>query len=422
MRSQIISWIKGFYSEGAQFASRDYESDLILWTIGLFLALVAASLIVWFVSRFILIQVMHTVAGKSKTEWDDHLMNNKVFKGLALIVPLMFTEYFLSIAFFHYPDLESFLVKLSKVLIIIAGIIIVNRVFNSIRDIMLDYDNLKDKPIQSYSQVLKILVSGILIISMFSVVTGKSAFFFLTSLGAISAVLLLIFKDTILGFVGSIQLSANNMIRVGDWITMQKYGADGDVEEINLATVKVRNFDRTITTIPTYSFISDSFQNWRGMDESEGRRIKRAIKIQISSVKFASTDLIERLQKIDVLKGFITERQAEIKTYNEERGFTGENAVNGRQQTNIGLFRKYIQYFLDRNDRINSDMTLIVRQLDPNEYGVPIEVYCFSKSKDWAPYEEVVGDIFDHLFSVLEMFELSAFERPTGQDLKGTLN
>ncbi len=229
MRSQIIGWIKGFYQLSTEGGAEAYKNDLIWWTLGMFGALMIASFIVWLASRFILIQVMHTVAGKSKTQWDDHLMENKVFRGLALLVPLMFMEYFLSIAFFHYPELESVLVKFSTVLIILACIIIVNRIFNSIRDIMLEFDNLKDKPIQSYTQILKIFISGILIIAMFSVVTGKSPIFFLTSLGAISAILLLIFKDTILGFVGSIQLSANNMIRIGDWVTMEKYGADGDV-------------------------------------------------------------------------------------------------------------------------------------------------------------------------------------------------
>lgn len=418
MKSEIIKWIKGFYTSDKVLNEDAYNSDLIWWTLGLFLALLVASTIVWFVSRFILIRVMHMIAGKSKTEWDDHLMNNRVFRGLALIVPLMFMEYFLSLAFFNYPDMRLFLVKLSKVLIIIACIIIVNRLFNAIRDIMLDYENFKDKPIQSYSQVLKILVSGILIISMFSVVTGKSAFFFLTSLGAISAVLLLIFKDTILGFVGSIQLSANNMIRIGDWITMEKFGADGDVEEINLATVKVRNFDLTITTIPTYSFIADSFKNWRGMSESDGRRIKRAMKIQINSVKFASPELIESLKKVAILNDFVTTRQAEIQKYNEERGFVGDKAINGRRQTNLGLFRKYIQYYLVRREDVNSEMTLMVRQLEPTEHGVPLEVYCFSKSKEWEIYEGVVADIFDHLFSVLHIFELAAFERPTGKDMK----
>lgn len=422
MRSQIIDWIRGFYDFSSKGGAEAYEGDLIWWTLGLFAALIAASFIVWIVSRFILIQVMHAIAGKSKTEWDDHLMHNKVFKGLALLVPLMFMEYFLSIIFFNYPELLSPFVKFSKVLIILAIIVIVNRIFNAIRDIMLDIESLKDKPIQSYTQILKIIFSGILIIVMFSVVTGKSPIFFLTSLGAISAILLLIFRDTILGFVGSIQLAANDMIRIGDWITMEKYGADGDVEEINLATVKVRNFDRTITTIPTYSFISDSFRNWRGMQESNGRRIKRAMKIQVSSVRFASPELIQDLKKIAILEDFIITRQTEIQKYNEEHGFIGEKAINGRKQTNLGLFRKYVHYYLARNEEINKEMTLMVRQLEPTEHGVPLEIYCFSMSKEWEIYEGVVADIFDHLFAVLEMFELAAFERPTGKDLKESLN
>lgn len=422
MRSQIISWIKGFYRPGHQLEERMYENDIIWWTLGMLVVLILASIVVWLVSRFTLIKVMHAIAGKSRTEWDDHLINNRVFRGLALLVPLMFMEYFLSITFYHYAEIQSYLVKLTSSLIIAAFIIIVNRTFNAVRDIMMDSDRVKDKPIQSYTQILKIVVSGILIISMFSVLTGKSPIFFLTSLGAISAILLLIFKDTILGFVGSIQLSANNMIRIGDWITMEKFGADGDVEEINLATVKVRNFDRTITTIPTYSFISDSFKNWRGMEESDGRRIKRAIKIQIGSVKFASPPLIERLKKIELFNDFVTKREAEIRKYNEERGFVGEKAINGRQQTNLGLFRKYIHYYLLRRDEINKDMILMVRQLEPTELGIPLEIYCFSKSKEWEIYEGVVADIFDHLFSVIEMFELAAFERPTGRDFRVSLN
>lgn len=418
MKAQIIGWIKGFYESEAIFENRSYEGDLGWWTLGLFITLIIASLLVWIVSRFILIQVMHTIAGKSKTDWDDHLMHNKVFKGLALLVPLMFMEYFLSIVFFHFPDFQSFFVTLSKVLIIFACIIIINRIFNAVRDIMWDVKNLRDKPIQSYTQILKILFSGVLIIVMFSVITGKSPLFFLTSLGAISAILLLIFRDTILGFVGSIQLAANDMIRIGDWVTMEKFGADGDVEEITLATVKVRNFDRTITTIPTYSFISDSFRNWRGMAESDGRRVKRPMKIQISSVKFASPELIERLGKMDLLKDFVDKRQAEITKYNEEHGFVGEKSINGRRQTNLGLFRKYVQYYLERREEINSEMTLMVRQLEPTEFGIPLEIYCFTKTKEWEQYEGVVADIFDHLFAVIHLFELVAFERPTGQDVK----
>lgn len=418
MKEQIIDWIKGFYVTEKVFDKAAFEHDIVWWTLGMFAALVVSSALVWLFSRFILIRVTHVVAGKSKTEWDDHLIHNKVFRGLALMVPLMFMEYFLSITFFYYPNTHDFLSKIVVVLIILACIIILNRLFNAIRDIMLDVENLKDKPIQSYTQVLKIVFSGVLIIVIFSVLTGKSPIFFLTSLGAISAILLLIFKDTILGFVSSIQLSVNNMIRIGDWITMEKFGADGDVEEINLATVKVRNFDRTITTIPTYSFIADSFKNWRGMQESDGRRIKRAIKIQIDSVKFASPEMLERLETISLLKEFVTKRQKEIEKYNVDNGFVGENAINGRKQTNLGLFRKYIHHYLDHRVEINSEMPLIIRQMEPTEFGVPLEIYCFTVSKEWEKYEGVVADIFDHLFSVIELFELRPFERPSGYDMQ----
>lgn len=418
MKAEIIDWIKDFYSSGAQFNEIEYLKDLPWWTVGMFFTLVVASTLVWFLSRFVLVNLTHIVAGKSRTEWDDHLVKNKVFRGFALMVPLMFMEHFVSITFFHYPNIHSFLSKVVTVLIIIASLVIVNRVFNAIRDILLEKAKWNDKPIQSYTQVLKIIFSGVLIVAMISVVTGKSPLFFLTSLGAISAILLLIFKDTILGFVGSIQLSANNMIRIGDWITMDKFGADGYVEEINLATVKVRNFDRTITTIPTYSFIADSFINWRGMQESDGRRIKRAIKIQIDSVKFASDELLARLKNVQLLAEFIEMREKEIEAYNLEHGFVGDKAINARQQTNLGLFRKYIQYYLDHRVEINSEMPLMVRQLDPTELGVPLEVYCFTKSKEWTQYEGFVADIFDHLFSMIRLFELRPFESPTGHDMQ----
>jgi len=227
-----------------------------------------------------------------------------------------------------------------------------------------------------------------------------------------------VFRDAILGFVSSIQMSSYDMVRLGDWITMEKFGADGAVEEINLTTVKVRNFDKTITTIPTYAMISDSFINWRGMEESDGRRIKRAINIRLESVKFADQGIIEKLSKLDSLKEFIEERQKEIEAYNKEHGFVGDQALFGRRQTNLGLFRRYIEYYLDRNPHVNQEMTKIVRQLPSNEYGVPIELYCFSVTKDWGPYEVILADIFDHLFAIVGEFELSLFERPTGSDFR----
>lgn len=330
----------------------------------------------------------------------------------------MFMDYFLSIVFYQFPSMHGGLSKLVAVLILFAVMISINRGLNAFRDIIKEKDVYSDKPIQSYFQVGKIVVSGIFLIIMLSVVTSKSPVFFLTSLGAVSAILLLVFKDTILGFVGSIQLSVNDMIRIGDWVTMEKFGADGEVEEINLATVKVRNFDKTITTIPTYSFISDSFRNWRGMQESEGRRIKRSVYIQIDSIHFASEDLIKQLGKIKILNNFIQEREKEIQEYNKKNGFIGEQAVNARKQTNIGLFRRYIEYYLQHNPEINHKMQMLVRQLDSSDKGVPIEVYCFTKTKVWNEYELITADIFDHIFAIVPLFELTIFESPTGKDFR----
>ncbi len=420
MKEAIIQWIRSFYGTSI-FNQAKYEEQAIYWAIGMFAVLVAFSLAVWYISRVILIKVLYALVDRTKSSLDDHLVKNKVFRSLAHLVPLMFMDYFLSIVFYQFPSMHGGLSKLVSVMILFAVMVSINRGLNAFRDIIKENDVYSDKPIQSYFQVGKIMVSGIFLIIMLSVVTSKSPVFFLTSLGAVSAILLLVFKDTILGFVGSIQLSVNDMIRIGDWVTMEKFGADGEVEEINLATVKVRNFDKTITTIPTYSFISDSFRNWRGMQESEGRRIKRSVYIQIDSIHFASEELIQQLGKIKILHSFIQERETEIQAYNLKNGFVGEQAINARKQTNIGLFRRYIEYYLKHHPEINQSMQLLVRQLESSDKGVPMEVYCFTKTKVWDQHELVLADIFDHIFAMIPLFELTIFESPTGKDFKTRL-
>lgn len=422
MKELVIEWIRSFYESkkgGAfHFDKGEFLNDLPLWTIGLFAMMVVASVIIWFVSRQILLEILHKIAVRSKATWDDHFMKNRVFKGLALLVPLLFMESFLDVTFFGYPNFRVFGDKIVAVLILVAVMIVVNRALNAIHDIITAIEIYRDKPIRSYVQVIKIVLFGILIIALLSVLTNRSPLFFLTSLGAISAILILIFKDTILGFVSSIQLASNDMIRIGDWITMDKFGADGDVEEINLTTVKIRNFDRTITTIPTYSFISDSFKNWRGMKESEGRRIKRSLNISVDSVKFASPDLIEKLSKVGILQDFIIKRQTEIDAYNRLHGLEDDGMINKRRQTNIGLFRRYVEYYLRNNTQINSQMPLVVRQLSSSETGVPIEIYCFTHTKEWEAFEVINSDLFDHLFAIVKEFELELFENPSGSDLR----
>lgn len=422
MRESIIEWIKSFYwhtiAGERVFDAEKYNDQAIFWAAGMFIALVAVSIFMWLIARFILLRIVHSLAVKTSETWDDRLVENKVFRSLAHIVPLMCMEYMLSIVFYQYPNTAGWWEKLTFVLIVYAIIITLNRALNALQVILSENSRLKDKPIQSYIQVIKIVSIGILVILLLSILTNRSPLFFLTSLGAMAAILVLIFKDTILGFIGSIQLAANDMIRIGDWVTMEKYGADGDVEAITLSTVKIRNFDRTITTIPTYAFIADSFRNWRGMEESDGRRIKRPVLVQIESVKFASEEMIEHLKSIQFYRDFVEKRQAEIQEYNERNGLVGERAINARRMTNLGLFRKYLEYYLRNHPLINQKMTLMVRQLEPKEFGVPIEIYCFSKSKVWEDYENLQADIFDHVFAVIHYFELAVFERPSGRNFQ----
>ncbi|MBU2019207.1 MAG: mechanosensitive ion channel family protein [Bacteroidetes bacterium] len=422
MKETVIDWIKSFYfvssDNGKIFDQAQYESHTLYWALGMFFALLLVSVVMWFFTRLVLVQVLHLIATKSRVTWDDHLVKNRVFRSLAHLVPLMFMEYFLSIAFYQYPRMQGFWSKLTYVLIIWAVMVSVTRALSALQSMIISNEKYRDKPIQSYIQVGKIVSIGILAILMLSILTNRTPVFFLTSLGAMAAILVLIFKDTILGFIGSIQLATNDIIRIGDWVTMERFGADGDVEAITLSTVKIRNFDKTITTIPTYAFISDSFKNWRGMEESEGRRIKRAIFLQISTIHFASNELIEKLKEISFLKQFIETRQKEIDQYNINNGLVGEKAINARRMTNIGLFRRYTEYYLKHHPLVNKEMTLMVRQQDPKENGVPLEIYCFSTSKVWEEYEDLQADIFDHLFAVVSHFELSVFERPTGRDFK----
>ncbi|MGB0934240.1 MAG: mechanosensitive ion channel family protein [Lishizhenia sp.] len=423
MREMLFNWIESWYlfngKTGIKALLKDetFQSHQLFWSIGLFSAMLLISFLFWWLARTIMLSVVHYLAERSKTPWDDFLVNNKFFKALAHLVPLFFMDYFLSIVFFAYPDIKQFCLRLVDFLIVFAVLISVLRFLNSVRDVLQTKESLKDKPVQSYIQVSKIILSIFFVIVMLSVLFNKSPQFFLTSLGAMTAIIILVFKDTILGFVGSIQLATNDMVRIGDWVTMERYGADGDVIEINLATVKVQNFDKTITTIPTYSFISDSFKNWRGMEESPGRRIKRSILIQIDTVKFAPQEMLERFKEAPIMRGFIEERQAEIKKYNSENGIDPKS-IQARKQTNIGLFRAYLVYYLKNNPNVNPEMSLMVRQLEPKEFGVPVEIYCFSKIKDWEQYEMIVADIFDHVFASIHQFELSIYERPSGNDFR----
>ncbi len=395
--------------------------DVAKW-IELFIMVIGLAIIVfamWWVTKKILIGIIHSFAAKSKTTWDDHLVEVGFFGVLSNLMPLFFMGFFLDIVFYAFPTTETFLDRAVKISFVIVINIAALRFLNAFRLVIEDLPQLKDKPLKSIFQLVKIILSLFLVIVMLSIATGESPTYFLLSLGTISAVLLLVFKDTILGFVGSIQLSANDMIRVGDWVTMEKYGADGDVMEISLTTVKVQNFDKTITTIPTYSFITDSFKNWRGMEESDGRRIVRSINIKQETIKFLSKEDVEKFKKIDMIADFIDAKEKEIEEYNKTHKIKHpEIGINGRNQTNIGLFRKYMEHYLKNNPNINTQMTCMVRLMPGTETGVPLQVYVFSKVKAWAEYEVIVGDIFDHLMASVNSFDLEVFENPSGSDFR----
>jgi miniconductance mechanosensitive channel len=383
----------------------------------LFIGIVLASFLFWWLTKKILIVIVHAFAEKSKTKFDDYLVEHKFFSALANLVPLICMEYFLGIVFHAYPLTYEFFVRFINIGIIVIVAVSIFRAITAVQSTLKEKEKYKDKPIESYFQLAKILIGGFFILLLISILFDLTLTYLLTGLGAMTAVLLLIFKDSILGFVGSVQLASNDMIRIGDWIVMEKFGADGNVTEINLTTVKVQNWDKTITTIPTYSLISDAFKNWRGMEESDGRRIARSITIRIESIRFAEKDDLDKWRKINILSDFIEERDQEIQSFNKSTPNV-DLEINQRKQTNIGLYRKYLEHYLKQNPLINNEMTLLVRQLAPEENGVPIQLYCFSFIKDWGPHEDVIADIFDHMFATISYFDLEIYEKPSSRDFK----
>lgn len=388
---------------------------LIIYLIGL---TVAWTILVYIAKRLIT-TIFTRLAKRTETIWDDVMLSNGVFDKLAYLLPAILMDMSAGLILEDFPKMLHRVNLFINAYLICVFMALCNTLLNSLKEVLLRNEAMRDKPINSYIQVTRIIVYFIGGILLISEILGKNPLYFLGAMGAASAVLLLIFKDTILGFVASIQLSANDMVRLGDWVTMDKYGADGDVIEINLATIKVQNFDLTITTIPTYAFISDSFKNWRGMQESEGRRVKRAVKINKNSVKFCTPEMIERFKKIDLIRPYLERKTEELKAYNELHTDHPELQINGLSLTNIGVFRKYLELYLKSNPKLNVNMDTMVRHLPPTETGLPIEIYAFSKEKRWENYEDVVADIFDHVLAAVVFFDLTVFQNPSGADFQG---
>lgn len=368
---------------------------------------------IYYFAKFVLVTLTAIFAQRTKTKFDDYLIHNKTTKYTAYLIPFFFIYKAVPIILDKYEYWESVFGKIVGVYIVLLGLWITRTIFNALRDYLKQKPEYSDKPIDSFVQVIMIVLwifgVAIIISKLFGIKQGE----LLTILGTLSAIIILIFRDTILGFVSSVQVAINDMVRIGDWITMDKFGADGDVIEINLTTVKVRNFDNTITTIPTYALSSDSFQNWRGMQKSDGRRIKRHVLIKSSSIRFLNDEDLNQMKKVQLISSYIETRQAEIDKYNEVRGVDKTLALNGRNMTNLGLFRKYIMQYLVTHPGLNKDMHMMCRQLQSTANGVPLEIYAFSSDKRWANYEYIMSDIFDHVMASVEYFDLEIFELPS---------
>ena len=382
-----------------------YFSDLITHSV-LFMGLILIIILVDYVIRKTVLATFSRIAAKSKTDFDDIMVINNVPRNIAHFVPFIIAYKFIPSLFFDNIFLQDFCQKSILVIGIILLIIGVRSILNSIKSYFKTLIFLKDKPVDSYIQVIMMFVWLTGIFVMVAIITGISFWEFIAGLGTVSSIIILVFRDTILGFVASIQVSINDMVRIGDWISFDKFGADGDVIEINLATVKVQNFDNTITTIPTYALISDSFKNWRGMDESKGRRIKRALNIRMESVKNLNQDEILKLSKIQLISEYVIQRSEDINNYNQTNSVDKSILINGRNLTNIGLFRKYMETYIQEHSAINKDLMVMVRQLQPTAYGLPIEIYAFSSDKRWQNYEYIIADIFDHMIASVPDFYL----------------
>ena len=392
-------------SAGMSPSAADWSSIVLL-----VLAVLLIIFFLDFIIRTIIRVIFAKIANRSKTSFDDIMIAHKVPRNIAHIFPLIIAYKSIPNIFFEHAQWQFFLEKVILVLGIIFTVWGLRSVFGSVKDFFKSVDRLKDKPIDSYIQVIMIFVWLTGIFATFAVISGISFWEFMAGLGTVSAVIILVFKDTILGFVASIQVSVNDMVRIGDWITFQKFGADGDVIEINLATVKVRNFDHTITTIPTYALISDSFKNWRGMTESKGRRIKRALNIRMASIRHLNQDDLDKLSKVDLIRDYISSKTKDIASYNAEQQVDKSLLINGRNLTNIGVFRKYIESYVEKHSAINKDLMIMARQLQPGDNGLPIEIYAFSTDKRWQNYEYIIADIFDHIIAASSTFDLEIYE------------
>jgi len=380
--------------------------------------LIILSSFAFLITKRVFIYFIYKVLKKSSLTWNSLISDTRAFDKLAHIAPAVLSRLLVPAIFSDFEEVLPFVIRLTDAYLIIVSMAVFFSILKVGEYRLSKHPAFNDKPLTSYFQLIRILLYIVTIILVLSTILGKSPIYFLSAFGAMSAILLLIFKDTILGLVASVQMSSNDMVRVGDWVEMPKFNADGDVIEINLNTVKVQNWDKTITTIPTYYFVTDSFKNWRGMQQSGGRRINRAIFIDAHSVKIVDAEMRKKLEKIQLISDYVKTCQKEIEEFNKQHNIDSSVLINGRQMTNLGVYRKYIESYLKSHPKIKQDMTLIVRQLASDNKGIPMNIYCFTKTTAWAEYESIQADIFDHLYSTASFFDIDIFQEPGGKDIR----
>jgi len=381
-------------------------------------AILLLSAITDFVARHYIVSAITYVISRSKAQWDDAVLRQKTLSRLAHLAPALIIYVLTPVALQGLDAVIAFTKSATLIYMIIILMLVLDSLLNTVEEVYRSFRASKAVPIKGFIQVLKLVLYFLTAIFVTSILLNKTPVYLLSGIGALTAVLMLVFRDAILGFVAGIQLAANKMVAVGDWIEMPDYGADGDVLEVTLTTVKIQNWDKTITTIPTYSLISESFKNWRGMDESGGRRIKRALNIDMGSIRFCDEEMLGRFARIQYISAYIQKKKDELEAFNQSANVDNASLVNGRRMTNIGTFRAYVEAYLRNHPMINNDMTFLVRQLDPSQIGLPIEIYVFCKDKVWANYEAVQADIFDHILAVLPEFNLRVYQDPTGADFR----
>ena len=373
------------------------------------LSLLIVSVGIFFLVKFIIKKSVYKIIQRSTNKYDDLLIKNKVIGRICLLIPALIMATLLPSVLPDFPDAAASMMKIVKIFEICVFTMILSSILTTLEDIYNTHEMSKLKPLTGLIQVAKIVLYAVAVLIIIAYLLDTNLSTIVIGLGTMSAVLILVFQDTIKGFVGSIQLSANDMLRIGDWIVMGS--ADGNVLEINLTTVKVQNWDNTITTIPTYTLVSSPFTNWRGMSESDGRRIARTINIDVNTIRYCTPEMIEKYKHYSLIKDYITQREEDIAEYNKANRIDTSEILNGRQQTNLGIFRAYIKAYINNNPKLNHNMTTMVRQMQPSEFGVPLQIYAFSSDKRWVNYEEIQSDIFDHIISAAPMFDLKIYQK-----------